>query len=165
MVSGRPIPLPARRPAPKLVTSSAQPQQKLASALSELRLAKLSGSSAGGLRHEPVPAPPSIDRPSRGAPSLRPLPFRAPWQLTVLRVPISHRFDRLLLVSAAHCGCKPNHRRGQGSDSGDRHELDDLPSRCPAAGCAAAWSTHMPSRLGHAALGDPVEDPGFHTLN
>src|SRR5438270_562601 len=60
MVSGRPIPLPAGRPAPELVTSSTQLQQELTTALSELRMAKLSRRLSGGLRHELVPAPASI---------------------------------------------------------------------------------------------------------
>src|SRR5207237_9414975 len=94
MVSGRPIPFPARWPAPELATSRAQLQEELAPALSELHFAKLSGPSSGGFRHEPVPTPAPIDCPGRRTPAGSLLPFRARGHPATLGVPLAYRFDR-----------------------------------------------------------------------
>jgi hypothetical protein len=117
MVTGRAIPLPARRPVPELVPSSAQPQQEQASALPELCLPELSRRSSASLRHEPVPAPSSIDSPGRWPSLCGLLPFRAPRQPTVLGVPFPYRFDRLLVVGGAHGEVRLSRAGGQDSDS------------------------------------------------
>src|SRR2546423_174222 len=98
MVTGCAVPLSARWPAPELVLSGAQLQQELATALPELCLPQPSRRPSGGLRHELVPAPASIDRPGRRAPAGRLLPFRTPRQPTVLGVPLPHRIDRIVVL-------------------------------------------------------------------